>query len=119
VLRSFHSFEANSFRTVVPSVLPLEAAQALVPVSALSSSPTATERLPLALSAVLGITLSEVMERYFEGADSSDGATSQIVKDTDRLVVQKDGEEWLGREQRRIEDEMDCDHRGEGVDDAF
>jgi hypothetical protein len=116
--RSLHRFESNSLRTIAPSVLPREAAHALVPVSALSPSPT-TERLPLALSAVLGITLSEVMERYFGGVSSSDGASGQVVQDVDRLVVQKDGEEWLSREQRDLEDKMEGAHRGEGVDDEF
>jgi hypothetical protein len=67
----------------------------------------------------LGITLSEVMQRYFGGADSSDGAASRIVKDVDRLFTEKEEEGWVAKEQRQVEDAMEREHRGEGVDDTF
>jgi hypothetical protein len=51
----------------VPSVLPLEAAPKLVPVVDLTCSSSPASMLLLALSEVLGVSLSEVMERCFEG----------------------------------------------------
>jgi hypothetical protein len=59
------------------------------------------------------------MERYFGGVASSDEVADRIVEDADRVVVKNEGEEWLGQEQHRLEDAMERDHRGEGVDDAF
>jgi hypothetical protein len=100
-------------------VLPVEAARALVPISDLSFSSSATGRLPLALSEVLGISISEVMERYFGGADSPDELVSRVVRETDRMGLEDEGKAWLAREQRRIAEELEREHRGEGVDDAF
>jgi hypothetical protein len=97
----------------------MEAARALVPVSALSFSSSATERLSIALSEVLGISLSEVMDRYFRGVNSPDEMASRVAKDVDRLVTENEGEEWLVKEQCRIGEEMEREHWGEGVDDAF
>jgi hypothetical protein len=59
------------------------------------------------------------MERYFGGVASSDEVADRIVEDADRVVVKNEGEEWLGQEQRQLEEEMERDHRGEGVDDMF
>jgi hypothetical protein len=73
----------------------------------------------LALSEVLGISLSEVMERYFGKVASSDEEVDRNVEDVDRMVVQAEGEAWVEEEQRRLSEEMDRTHRGEGVDDEF
>jgi hypothetical protein len=116
---SLHSFWANLLRTATPSVLPEEAARALVPVSELSFSSRATGMLPIALSEVLGIGLSEVMAKYFDGACSVNEAAVRIAEDIDRRVTAGEGEIWLANEQRKIEERMERDHQGAGVDDNF
>jgi hypothetical protein len=87
--------------------------------SALTFTSSATERLPLALSEVLGISLSEVMEWYFQGVGSPDDMADRMVRDVDRLVLENEGEAWVVEEQRKMEDVMERDHQGEGVDDEF
>jgi uncharacterized Zn finger protein len=56
--------------------------------------------LPVALSEVLGISLSEVMERYFNGL-SEDERARQIRDAIDRKRSDEEGEEWLAGEARR------------------
>jgi hypothetical protein len=75
--------------------------------------------LPIALSEVLGISLSEVMDKYFKGVNSSDEMASQVSRDIDRMVTEGDGEVWLANEQRKIQERMDLEHQGAGVDDHF
>jgi hypothetical protein len=75
--------------------------------------------LPIALSEVLGISLSEVMAKYFEGAHSVDEAAIRIAEDIDRRVDNGEGEIWLANEQHKIQERMDQDHQGAGVDDSF
>jgi hypothetical protein len=106
-------------RTATPSVLPKEAARALVPISDLSFSLRSTSMLPLALSEALGISLSEVMAMYFDGACSIDEAATQIAEDIDRRIGNGEGETWLANEQQKIQERMDQDHQGAGVDDIF
>jgi hypothetical protein len=43
--------------------------------------------LPIALSDVLGISLSEIMEKYFEGARSTDEIAVRILEDLDRRIA--------------------------------
>jgi hypothetical protein len=53
--------------------------------------------LPIALSEVLGISLSEVMIRYFDR--SSDDERVRRIKDAlDRRRSEEEGEEWLAGE---------------------
>jgi hypothetical protein len=73
--------------------------------------------LPIALSEVLGISLSEVIEKYFKGADSSDEAAIRITEDIDRRVTAGEGEVWLANEQHKLEERMEDDHQG--GDDTF
>lgn len=68
-------------------MLPGEAAHVLVLVSELSFSSSATGMLPIALSDVLGISLSEIMEKYFEGARSTDEIAVRILEDLDRRIA--------------------------------
>jgi hypothetical protein len=75
--------------------------------------------LPIALSEVLGISLSEVMTRYFEGSHSVDESAIRITEDIDRRVNEGEGEVWLANEQRKIEERMELEHQGAGVDDNF
>jgi hypothetical protein len=56
--------------------------------------------LPVALSEVLGISLLEVMERYFDGS-SEDERAHRIGDAIDRKRSEEEGEEWLAGEARR------------------
>jgi hypothetical protein len=56
--------------------------------------------LPAALSEVLGISLSDVMERYFNGS-SEDERVHCIEDAVERKRSEEEGEEWLAREARR------------------
>jgi hypothetical protein len=56
--------------------------------------------LPSALSEVLGLSLSEVMERYFDGS-SEDERVHRIEDAVDRKRSEEEGEEWLIGEARR------------------
>jgi hypothetical protein len=56
--------------------------------------------LPIALSEVLGISLSEVMEQYFDGL-GEDERVCRIEDALDRKRSEYEGEEWLAREARR------------------
>jgi hypothetical protein len=75
--------------------------------------------LPMALSEVLRISLSEVMKKYFDGAGSEDEVAVQIAEDIDRRVTAEEGELWLANESHKLEDKMEHEHQGQGVDDAF
>jgi hypothetical protein len=63
-------------------VLHREAARSLVPVSKLAHSLSGTGLLPIALSEVLGLSLLEVLRRYFNGA-SKDKVAHRIGSDID------------------------------------
>jgi hypothetical protein len=56
--------------------------------------------LPIALSKVLGISLSEVLERYFDGSNEDD-RVRRIEDAVDRKRSEEEGEEWLAGEARR------------------
>jgi hypothetical protein len=56
--------------------------------------------LPAALSEVLGISFSEVMEWYFDGS-SEDERVHRIEDAVDWKRSEEDGEEWLAGEARR------------------
>jgi hypothetical protein len=56
--------------------------------------------LPIALSEVLGISLSEVLERYFDGSNEDD-RVRRIEDAVDRKRSEEEGEEWLAGEARR------------------
>jgi hypothetical protein len=56
--------------------------------------------LPAALSEVLGISLSAVMERYFDGSGEDDQV--HCIEDAvDRRRSEEEGEEWLAGEAHR------------------
>jgi hypothetical protein len=75
--------------------------------------------LPIALSEVLGISLLEVMARYFDGVNSSDEMAIRVAKDVDRMVTENEGKVWLASEQHKIQERLDLEHQGAGVDDTF
>jgi hypothetical protein len=54
-----------------PSVLPMEATHLAVPIEELTRSSSPASMLPTALSEALGISLVDVMERYFDGSEES------------------------------------------------
>jgi hypothetical protein len=56
--------------------------------------------LPIALSEVLGISLSEVMERYFDGSNEGE-RVRRIEDDMERKRSDQEGEDWLAGEARR------------------
>jgi hypothetical protein len=53
------------------SVLPLEAMPLTVPIEDLTLSSSPASMLPAALSKALGVSLADVMMRYFDGSEES------------------------------------------------
>jgi hypothetical protein len=73
--------------------------------------------LPAALSEALGISLSEVMDRYFNRSDEVERV--RMIEDAlDRRRTFEEGEEWLAREARRRSIMLERIHRGQD-DDSF
>jgi hypothetical protein len=66
--------------------------------------------LPIALSEVLGINLSEVMERYFDGSDEGE-RVRRIEDDMERKRSDQEGEDWLAGEARRRSIVLEWAHR--------
>jgi hypothetical protein len=63
---------ANQFvLAIAPSALPLEVAPSVVPIEELNCLSSPASMLPTALSEVLGISLDEVMQLYFDGSEES------------------------------------------------
>jgi hypothetical protein len=85
-----------------PSVLPMEAAHPVVPIEELTRSSSPASMLPVALSEVLGISLSEVMDQYFDGSEESE-RVRRIEEALDRRREFEEGEEWLARESRKTD----------------
>jgi hypothetical protein len=73
--------------------------------------------LPVALSEVLGISLSEVMVRYFDGSSEDDRAR-RIGDTIDRKRSEEEGEEWLAGEARRRSAILERVHQSRD-DDSF
>jgi hypothetical protein len=72
--------------------------------------------LPAALSEALGISLSEVMGRYFDGLDE-EIRVCRIKEALDRKRTAEEGEEWLAGETRRMSIMLEQIHQG--GDDTF
>jgi hypothetical protein len=72
--------------------------------------------LPIALSEVLGISLSEVMERYFDGSGEEE-RVHHIEDALDQKRSEEEGEEWLAGEACRRSAILEWVHQG--VDDTF
>jgi hypothetical protein len=96
-------------------VLPLEAAPLVVPVEELTRSSLPAHMLPAALSEALGISLSDVMVRYFDGLEESE-RVRRIEEALDRRREYEEGEEWLARQSHRTNIMLEQIHRGQ--DDA-
>jgi hypothetical protein len=73
--------------------------------------------LPAALSEVLGISLSEVMERYFDGSGEDD-RVRRIEDALDKKRSEDEGEEWLAGEARRRSKIFERAHQNRD-DDSF
>jgi hypothetical protein len=73
--------------------------------------------LPVALSEALGISLSEVMDRYFNGSDEAERVC--LIEDAlDRRRSEEEGEEWLAGEACRRSAMLERVHQGRD-DDPF
>jgi hypothetical protein len=72
--------------------------------------------LPIALSEVLGISLSDVMKKYFDGA-SEEEVARRIANDIDKRVTDGEGELWLANKNCWLDAQMELDHQG--GDDMF
>jgi hypothetical protein len=71
--------------------------------------------LPSALSEALGISLSEVMDTYFDGLEESE-RIRRIEEALDRKREFDEGEEWLARESLKTSIMLERIHQGQ--DDA-
>jgi hypothetical protein len=100
-----------------PSVLPMEAADLMVPVKELTHSSSPASMLPAALSEALGISLSDIMVWYFNGSEVSD-RVRRIEEALDRRREFEEGEEWLARESRKTDAMLERIHQGQD-DNSF
>jgi hypothetical protein len=73
--------------------------------------------LPAALSEALGISLSEVIDRYFNGSDEAE-RVRLIENALDRRRSEEEGEEWLVGEACRRSTMLEWVHQGSD-DDSF
>jgi hypothetical protein len=71
--------------------------------------------LPAALSEALGLSLSDVMMRYFDGSEESERVRC-IEEALDRRREFEEGEEWLARQSRNTDIMLERIYRGQ--DDA-
>jgi hypothetical protein len=73
--------------------------------------------LPVALSEALGISLSEVINRCFNGSDEVERV--RLIEDAlDRRRTVEEGEEWLAEEAWKRDTITERVHRGRD-DDSF
>jgi hypothetical protein len=70
--------------------------------------------LPKALSDVLGVSLSEVLAKYYSGSDV--GERGRLIGDAlDRKQSEEEGEEWLAEEACKRDVVAELVHRGEMI----
>jgi hypothetical protein len=100
-----------------PLVLPMEVVQPLVPIEELTRSLSPASMLPTALSEALGISLSDVMDRYFDGSEESE-RVHRIEEALERRRTFEEGEEWLAQESRKMNSMLERIHWGQD-DDSF
>jgi hypothetical protein len=72
--------------------------------------------LPAALSEALGISLADIIDRYFDGSEES-VRVWRIEEALDRRREFKEGEEWLARESHKMNIMLEWIHQGQ--DDAL
>jgi hypothetical protein len=68
--------------------------------------------LPAALSEALGISLSDVMVRYFDGLEESE-RVQRIEEALDRRREFEEEEEWLAQQSHRTNTMLERIHRGQ------
>jgi hypothetical protein len=73
--------------------------------------------LPIALSEALGISLSDVMDWYFNGSEELE-RVHRIKEALDRRRTFEEGEEWLAQESHKTSTMLERIHRGQD-DDSF
>jgi hypothetical protein len=95
----------------------MEVAHPVVPVEELTRSSSPASILPATLSEALGISLSDVMDRYFDGSEES-VRVRRIEEALDRRREFKEGEEWLAQESSKTVAMLERIHRGQD-DDSF
>jgi hypothetical protein len=88
----------------------------MVPVEDLNCSSSPASMLPIALSEVLGMSLSEVMKLYFDGSEES-VCVHHVEEALDCHMMVVEGEEWLAHEASRLT--LDLERNHEGGDDSF
>jgi hypothetical protein len=93
----------------------LEAAPLVVPVEELTCSSSPASMLSAALSEALGISLSDVMMRYFDGSEESE-RVRRIEEALDRRREFEQGEEWLAQQSHKTDTLLERIHWGQ--DDA-
>jgi hypothetical protein len=93
-------------------VLPLEAALLAVPIEELTRSSSPASMLPSALSEALGISLSDVMIRYFNGSEELE-RVRRIEEVLDRRREFEEGEEWLAQQSCRTSIMLERIHQGQ------
>jgi hypothetical protein len=87
----------------------------VVPIEELTRSSSPASMLPAALSEALGLNLSDVMMRYFDGSEESE-RVRRIEEALDRRREFEEGEEWLAHQSRNTDIMLERIHRGQ--DDA-
>jgi hypothetical protein len=80
----------------------MEVAHPVIPVEELTRSSSAASMLLAALSEALGISLSDVMVRYFDGLEESE-RVRRIEEALGRRQEFEEGEEWLAEESHRTD----------------
>jgi hypothetical protein len=93
-----------------PSVLPMEATHLVVPIEELTRSSSPASILPAALSEALGISLADVMDRYFDGSEES-VRVRRIEEALDKRREFEEGEEWLAQESRKTDTMLEWIHQ--------
>jgi hypothetical protein len=73
--------------------------------------------LSSALSEALGISLADVMVRYFDGLEESD-RVRRVEEAVSRRMEFEEGEEWLARQSHLTDIMLERMHRGQD-DDLF
>jgi hypothetical protein len=97
------------------SVLPMEATHLPVPIEELTHSSLPVSMLPAALSEALGISLADVMDRYFDRSEES-VRVWRIEEALDSRREFEEGEEWLAQESCKMDAMLEWIHQGQ--DDA-
>jgi hypothetical protein len=83
-----------------------------VPIEELTRSSSPASILPGALSEALGISLADVMDRYFDGSEES-VRVQRIEEALDRRREFKEGKEWLAQESCKMDAMLEQIHRGQ------